>query len=65
MKINIHENTLIIKEEDGTIISTRESQTYIIYPSEGKKLRDKLTGYITDSYIGVSDKSDIANYEEF
>lgn len=64
MRINIHENTLKIKEEDGTLIRTSNSESFIIYPAEGKRLRNKLTGYITNSYVGVSNKSEINDYEE-
>jgi len=64
MKINIHENILNVKEEDGTLIKSVESESFIIYPDAGKKLRNKLNGYITDSYVGVSDKAEIDNYEE-
>jgi len=64
MKIQIHENVLNIKEEDGTIIKTIESSSFIIYPAEGKRLRNKITGYIVNSYVGVNTKEEIQNFEE-
>lgn len=64
MKIEVHENTLKIKTFEGDLIRTSDSVSYIIYPEVGKKLRNKKTGYTTDSYIGVSSIDKINNYEE-
>lgn len=64
MKIEIHENTLNIKTFDGDLIRTSNSTSYVIYPEIGKKLRNKKTGYITDSFVGVSTIDKINDFED-
>jgi len=64
MKVNKHETTTIITDEQGNILSNRVAVSYMIHPDEGKLLRNKETGYTTDSYIGVSSKADVDKYEE-
>lgn len=64
MRVEIHETTLRKYSENRELIDEKINETYVIYPAAGKMLRNKLTGVTTKSFIGLSSKSDILNYEE-
>ena len=64
MRIHTHETILNIYDETKTLISTKTAKTFVIYPSEGKALRNILTGLVTYDYVGVGREELIKNYEE-
>lgn len=65
MRIEIHENTLVVKEMNSNkVLRTIKSESYILYPDAGKLLRNKKNNLTTDAFIGVGSKDDISNYEE-
>jgi len=64
MITNIHETILNIYTEKEELIRTNTVRTYLLYPDEGKVLKNVLTGQIIEGYVGVSDKESIKNYIE-
>jgi len=64
MKTLIHENVLTIKTLDEEIKDIIRNTTYVIEPEDGKLLRNKITGFTTDSLIGVGSNDSLNNYEE-
>lgn len=64
MIINIHETISNIMTKDKKLIDTTTSETYILYPEQGKVLRNKKTGQIIDSFVGVGSSGSISDYEE-
>jgi len=64
MKVNIHQTISNVLDENREIISTITSETFVIYPEEGKLLRNKITGLTTDGFIAIGSKDSIDNYEE-
>lgn len=65
MRVEIHENTLKIKDgSTNQIIRTVESKSYVLYPEQGKLLRNKNNGLTTDTFFGIGSKDDLSNYEE-
>ena len=64
MRKEIHENTLNIYKEDGTLISTTVTKTYVIFPDQDKVIRNKLNGHVVDTFIGIGSNDSIDNYEE-
>lgn len=64
MKKLIHENTLNIYTEDHELIDSIQDTSYVISPNEGMLLKNKKTGFTTDSVIGVGSKESINDYIE-
>lgn len=65
MRVEIHENTLKIKDEStNQIIRVVESKSYVLYPEQGKLLRNKNNGLTTDTFFGIGSKDNLSNYEE-
>lgn len=64
MRLEIHEVISNILDENRKLIRTRTSESYIIYPDEGKLLKNKKTGLTTDTFIGIGSKENLSNYEE-
>lgn len=65
MRVEIHENVLTIRDANSNKISRIiESKSYVLYPDEGKLLRNKKTHLTTNAFIGVGSQDDVLNYEE-
>lgn len=64
MRVEIHEVISHIYDENKKLVKTKSSENYVIYPDEGKLLRNRHTGLTTDTFIGVGSKDNLSNYEE-
>lgn len=64
MRIQIDQNISNIMDEDRKIIRSKTSETFILFPDEGKKLRHKITGKIIEEYIALGSSDSKDNYEE-
>ena len=51
MRIQINQTISNIMEEDRTLIRTKTSETYILFPDEGKKLRNKRVFLFRNIFI--------------
>ena len=64
MTINISRVTTTILTEDEKVISTKQSEGYILIPDEGKLLKNKLTGEVLNGKVYLYQKSKINDYIE-
>lgn len=64
MKIYTRETISYTYDENKKLIDSRSREMYLLYPDEGKLIRNKLNGMTTDAYVGIGSKDDINNYEE-
>lgn len=64
MKIYTRTTTSNTFDEAGKLVDSRSRDMYLLYPDEGKLIRNKLNGMTTDAYVGIGSKDDINNYEE-
>ena len=64
MKININETISNMYTENRELIKSTTTEMYILYPSEGKWLKNTLTGIIVKSYVALNTKDAIKNYIE-
>ena len=64
MTINISQTTTTILTEGGEVVSTKQSEGYILIPAPGKVLKNTLTGELFSGKIYLYHKSKIADYIE-
>lgn len=64
MKIQIQQVTSRVLDERRNVLSELTTETYIVYPDEGKVLREISTGRIFNHHINVSNKLELKNFEE-
>lgn len=64
MKKNFHLVETKELDENRNVLRTVTHESVILYPDEGKKLRNKKTGLIIDKFICLGGKDSPDNYEE-
>lgn len=64
MKINIIQTITNILNYSREVIETMTSENYIIYPAEGKAIKNIVNGKIFTSSVTVGAKSNLKNYVE-
>ena len=64
MRIQINQTISNILDEDRNPIRSNTSETLILFPDEGKKLKNIKTGLVIDGYIAIGSKGDKDNYIE-
>ena len=64
MTINIIQTITNILNYSGEVLKTRTSENYIIYPAEGKAIKNTVNGKIFTSSVTVGSKSNLKNYIE-
>ncbi len=64
MIININQTISNTLNEDRELIRTRTNEFFVLYPEEGKKLKNKVTGEILDGFIIIEARDSKDNYEE-
>ena len=61
----INKVTSNILDEQGNIIETQELETVLLFPEEGKGIRNKTTGYVlSKGYVGLGSDDSEDNYED-
>ena len=54
-----------ILDEQGNIVETQELETILLFPEEGKGIRNKTTGYVlSKGYVGLGTDDSEDNYED-
>lgn len=64
MRTNIHQAITNVLDENRSVIRTTTHETYVLYPDNGKKLKNKKTGFILEGYVCLRDNASIEDYEE-
>ena len=64
MTINIIQTITNILNYSGEVLKTRTSENYIIYPAEGKAIKNIANGKIFTSSVTVGPESNLKNYVE-
>lgn len=64
MKKQIEEVVINRRDEKGNIVETNVIETILLFPEEGKAIRNKLTGYIIKGHVGLGDNDSEENYED-
>ena len=61
----INKVTSNILDEQGNVIETQELETILLFPEEGKGIRNKATGYVlSKGYVGLGSDDSEDNYED-
>ena len=64
MRINIIQTITNVLNYSREVLETRTSENYIIYPAEGKAIKNIVNGTIFTSSVTVGPKSNLKNYIE-
>ena len=64
MRINIIQTITNVLNYSREVLETRTSENYIIYPAEGKAIKNTVNGKIFTSSVTVEPKSNLKNYIE-
>ena len=64
MTINIIQTITNVLNYSREVLETRTSENYIIYPAEGKAIKNIVSGKIFTSSVTVGPKSNLKNYIE-
>jgi hypothetical protein len=64
MKITIIQTTTKTFNESRILLATRVNEAYLIEPSEGKVLKNKVTGQLFPKGLCVNKERKIQDYEE-
>ena len=64
MRINIIQTITNVLNYSREVLETRTSENYIIYPAEGKAIKNIVNGKIFTSSVTVGQKSNLKNYIE-
>lgn len=64
MRKQIEEVVINRRDELGNVIETNTIHTILLFPEEGKAIRNKLTGYIIKGYVGLGSTDSEDNYED-
>lgn len=64
MIIKIHEIISNIMDENRNILKTNTSEAYVLYPEEGRVLKNKQSNQLVYAYACVDNYDEISNYEE-
>ena len=64
MRINIIQTITNVLNYSREVLETRTSENYIIYPAEGKAIKNIVNGKIVTSSVTVGPKSNLKNYIE-
>ena len=61
----INKITSNILDEQGNIIETKQLETTLLFPEDGKGIRNKKTGYVlSKGYVGLGTDDSEENYED-
>ena len=61
----INKVTSDILDEQGNILETITNETILLFPEEGKAIRNKITGYVIKGYVGLGTNDSVENYEDY
>ena len=64
MRINIIQTITNVLNYSREVLETRTSENYIIYPAEGKAIKNIANGKIFTSSVTIGSKSNLKNYIE-
>jgi hypothetical protein len=65
MKKQVEEIIINRKDETGNVVDTNIMHTILLFPEEGKAIRNKLTGDIIKGYVGLGTNDSEHNYEDY
>lgn len=63
MKVYTQETTVVVKDGNNEIVQNSTGISYIIYPEDGKKLKEKRTGFVS-TFVAINDKTEVKDFEE-
>jgi len=64
MEIKILQTVTNVLNKDRQVLSSNTSETYILYPAEGKQIRNIVTGRVYTSSVSIGSQTNIKNYIE-
>lgn len=64
MKIQIHQNISNLLDSNRNLIQSNISESYIIFPEEGKVIENIKTGQLYKGFVSVGTKNKLSNFRE-
>lgn len=65
MKKQVEELLINRRDEEGNVVASNTITTILLFPEEGKAIRNKLTGDIIKGYVGLGSNDSEDNYEDY